>query len=198
MEDFYDFMVETSRLYFHSVFTLGTFPEPVHFWIVDHGTTAASGCRARDGSMTARSDAYFYCGSDRAVYLGQDELWHYYHDIGDAAAIMAFAHEWGHHLQEVAGVYDHELTQAETINAENQADCVAGAFGGWAIDTQIWEPQDSPNTASLVEEIASSENNPNREHGTLQQREDSMIRGLDGGLFACNAFNADKPLIVQA
>jgi Putative neutral zinc metallopeptidase len=62
-----------------------------------------------------------------AIYAGQDALWSPYNGVGGAAAAVGYAHEWGHHIQNVMGVPAPE-TPEESTALEAQADCIAGAW----------------------------------------------------------------------
>ena len=60
---------------------------------------------------------------------------------------------------------------------------------------QGWlEAEDVGTTERLIVTIASSENDPNRNHGDMDERASSMGRGFDGGLDACNSFYPSNPI----
>ena len=141
--------------------------------------------------------SFFYCPADQTVYIGNDQLWDFYAGLGDAAAVVGFAHEVGHHLQWNAGVFDLVYDQTTMIDSENQADCVAGAFFGWAVGHEITNEDDLYDVAALIEAIASAEDDPYRDHGTLDERADSLVEGLGSGLAACNAWFPLAPLITE-
>jgi predicted metalloprotease len=69
----------------------------------------------------------FYCPGDRTIYLVPQFLLDEQNQFGDYAPVAILAHEWGHHVQVLAGVSGqpgkaHEL----------QADCLMGAFTAFA------------------------------------------------------------------
>jgi predicted metalloprotease len=110
----------------------------------------------------------------------------YYSEDGDAAPAVGLAHEWGHHVQNVVGV-PQGTSNAESVDYENQADCIAGAWIAYAVE-QGWidYPDDINDTAGLLKDIASNE--PNRDHGNLEERTESMVWGIRNGLQGCNDF----------
>lgn len=178
-------------------FVAATYPARVLYVdlrYVPHAETGESACGNGSGGNGTYSDmSYMYCRSDRTIYIGQDQLWQWYSEIGDAAPVIGLAHEYGHFLQDVQGVPP-AATPAETIPGENQADCVAGAWFAHADAAGIVEPDDLDDLAGILEAIASSEDDPDRDHGTIAERTASMHQGIDGGIDACNTFFPDTPL----
>ena len=61
------------------------------------------------------------------MYVGQDMLWTFYEQTGDAGPAVGLAHEFGHHIQQSMGV-PAPRTAEQSTRHENQADCVAGAW----------------------------------------------------------------------
>jgi len=174
-------------------------PSPDFWYFVDEGVTGEEACTtvSRDGS-TVRAMytdlSYEYCPPERAIYVGQQMLWEFYVVSGDAGAIAGMAHEAGHHLQNLAGVTISSLE--ENIIQENQADCVAGAFIGWTEEAGYLNYEDDiADVDVLLEMIASAEEDPNRSHGTLEERAQSFVYGFQNGLAGCNEFFPDNPLI---
>lgn len=162
-------------------------PHPSGYRLIGPNERAQSACGALD-TMT-----YAFCPADDGIYIGQKQLWQFYSEIGDAAAVVGLAHEYGHHIQHVAGVPRSTDPRSE-IAHENQADCIAGAFVGWAEEQGFLEDSDTQDIAGLVRAIASSENDPNRDHGTLAEREASMATGIRQGLPGCSAFFPETPV----
>ena len=162
-------------------------PHPAGYRLIGEGDTARTACGEVD-EMT-----YAYCSGDDGVYVGQKQLWLFYSKIGDAAAVVGLAHEYGHHIQNVAGVPNIRTSEGQVAH-ENQADCIAGAFVGWAKEKGYLEDDDAQDISELVQAIASSEDDPNRDHGTLSERETSMSTGIRDGLRGCSAFFPDTPV----
>ena len=128
------------------------------------------------------------------MYVGQRQLWAFYDQAGDAGAVIGLAHEAGHHIQAVAGVTISTLE--ESIVMENQADCVAGAFTAWLESEGLLDyPDDLDDIDVLMTMIASVEEDPARDHGTLDERVDSFLVGFQDGLIGCNDFFPDTPLV---
>ena len=66
-----------------------------------------------------------YCTTNRSMLLPAaffEQLWQ---GDGDAAVTLVLAHEWGHHVQRVLGLFNGAYF---TIQTELQADCFAGDF----------------------------------------------------------------------
>jgi predicted metalloprotease len=136
--------------------------------------------------------AYDYCPGDDDIYLGEAEAWSLYSTDGDAAPAVGLAHESGHSLQQQMGVPD-PTTNAETLVHEEQADCVAGAWIQYAMAQGWFQQADIGTTDKLLETIAEAET-PDRTHGDLQERTQSMNLGVTGGLAACNEFYPATPV----
>jgi hypothetical protein len=171
-------------------------PEPPHYYFIAEGQRAQSSCQDEEGGYLDDANTYAYCRVDQNIYLGQAMMWHLYNEDGDAAPAVGLAHEWGHHVQSQVGV-PAPTTNAESVNHENQADCVAGAWIQYA-DQQKWlEQEDVGSIARLVADIASAEGT-SRTHGDLEERSDSLVLGLKGGLEACNSFYPANPIITTS
>jgi predicted metalloprotease len=148
-----------------------------------------------DELLTTRCDgdadglAFAYCSADRTVYVGQDQLWDFYRMSGDGAAAFAVAHEWGHHVQHTVGVYDLFVDdQASYIEAENQADCIGGAFLAHLRDRGILEQDDYADVGAVLPKIASAESDVYRDHGTVEERVEATRYGLANGLEGCSEY----------
>jgi predicted metalloprotease len=151
-----------------------------------------SGRAARGYCGVSTSEAYEYCSADQTIYVGQDLIWAFYRQAGDAAPAVALAHEWGHHLQFMLDV-PFAQTRAEAIAFENQADCIAGAWAQYA-DGQGWlEDDDLSDIETLLQLIGSRESRA-RDHGTTAERSEAFELSYEGGIAACNAYFPDSPL----
>ena len=78
---------------------------------------------------------------------------------------------------------------------ENQADCIAGAWLARQDELGRVYPDDYADVGKIVELIASSEDDPNRDHGTLSERVASVQLGLRQGIRACNSYFPGVPVI---
>jgi predicted metalloprotease len=143
------------------------------------------------------TETFAYCPGDQIVYVGDEALWTLYSIFGDAAAVAGLVHEYGHHLQWNVGISNPLEDPSLQVQEENQADCVAGAFIGWArAQGTLNESDDIGDLVSLVQAIADAEDDPNREHGTINERAAAFDRGIDNDIYACVEFFPDKPIIV--
>jgi hypothetical protein len=170
---------------------------PSHIYYIPLGSTAQSACIDSTGSSVQDSTAYDYCAADNSVYLGQATLWYLYSQAGDVAPAIGLAHEMGHEQQFNTGIPAPQ-TNAQTVNHEDQADCLSGAWFRYEIGQGNIQAEDYPSTAKYLQLIASAENDPNRDHGDLQQRLDSFLIGENQGAFGCNQFYPATPVITSA
>jgi predicted metalloprotease len=90
------------------------------------GPAGTEGCVAEDPTFIVDNAAY--CKADDSIVWDRDPS-HIFgllsQKYGDLMVALAFAHEYGHAIQERLGIFDQHL---ETIKTESQADCAAGAF----------------------------------------------------------------------
>jgi predicted metalloprotease len=170
-----------------SAATYANMPPPSYVYI-PAGTRFRSACGPADGTTFA------YCRPDKSVLIGQDELWHFYSDFGDAAAGFGIAHEWGHHVQNMVGVMATVSTREDRISMENQADCVGGAWIRHLSERGRLERNDLRQLDAILKAIASAEG-PDRGHGTVEERVASAKVGLDSGMAGCNKFFPGAPLV---
>ena len=127
------------------------------------------------------------------IYIGQDLLWAFYKQAGDAAPALALAHEWGHHLQLMLNVPFAE-TNADSIKFENQADCIAGAWAQYA-DQKGWlEREDDLKDVTTLMRLIGSAEGSRRDHGTTAERQAAFEKSYAGGVKACNAYFPDEPV----
>jgi len=89
----------------------------------------------------------FYCPADRKVYIDLA----FYRDLearfgapGDFAQAYVIAHEVGHHVQNLIGVFDRGDARSNEVSIarELQADCFAGVWGYSAAQRGRLEPGD--------------------------------------------------------
>jgi predicted metalloprotease len=161
-------------------------PETVY---VPSGVAGREGCLDVDGRpATYTSRSYEYCPTDNSVYVGQDTLWEFYTETGDAGPAVGLAHEFGHHIQYQLNIPPPRTTD-QLIRFENQADCLAGAWTKFTDDKGWLEyPDDLKDIESLFPLIGSAEG-PERDHGTVNEREESFMAGFERGITACDVSN---------
>jgi predicted metalloprotease len=172
--------------------------KPAHIYFISEGQTMQEGCDDSGGETADASDmSYEYCAADNNVYLGQSMMWQLYNEAGDVAPAVGLAHEMGHEQQTNVGVPTPQSAD-ESVNFEDQADCLSGAWFNYEIGQNSIESEDLGSTATYLEMIASAENDPNRDHGDLQQRADSFLMGERQGASGCNQFYPDTPVITSS
>lgn len=155
----------------------------------------------------------FYCPGDQKVYLDLaffQELQNRFHASGDFARAYVIAHEVGHHVQKLLGVFDKvaaarrrgapmEGADGLSVRQELQADCLAGVWANHAQQRHQWlEPGDLASALNAASQIgddtlqreARGEVMPDSfTHGTSAQRVKWFRVGFDGGdLARCNTF----------
>ena len=86
-----------------------------------YGSGQGSGGACAESADDAAQNAA-YCGGDESITYDVDWLGSLYAKSGEAGPITVLAHEWGHHIQHLAG------EPAISKSAELQADCYAGMY----------------------------------------------------------------------
>jgi predicted metalloprotease len=150
----------------------------------------------------ATSDAGpFYCPLDASVYLDLS----FFADLrtllgaqgGPMAQGYVVAHEYGHHVQNLAGILDTRGrgtgTGSRAVAIELQADCFAGAWTADAADTGFLEPVSVEEVAIALDAAAAvGDDRIQRRttgqvdpeswtHGSSQQRQDWFLVGYRSG-----------------
>lgn len=156
----------------------------------------------------------FYCPGDHRVYLDLgffQEMQARFHEAGDFARAYVIAHEVGHHVQNLVGVFDKvsdarrrgarlEGASGLSVRQELQADCFAGVWANHSQQRQHWlQPGDvesAINAATAIGDDALQEQSQGRvvpdsfTHGTSAQRVHWFRTGLDSGdIGKCNTFS---------
>jgi uncharacterized protein len=167
-----------------------------------------SGCGTADAAMGP-----FYCPPDERVFIDLtffDDMATQLQAGGDFAYAYVVAHEVGHHVQNLLGISDrvHERRQRvgeveanqDSVRLELQADCFAGLWGNRANKAGILEAGDVEEALRAAAAIGDDrlQRNAGRAvvpdsftHGTSEQRNRWLRRGLDTGSFeACDTFKA--------
>jgi len=153
----------------------------------------------------------FYCPNDHRVYLDLSffrELRERFGAPGDFAEAYVIAHEVGHHVQNLLGIFD-KAQQAEqgsrsranavSVRLELQADCLAGVWGNHAQRARnVLEPGDLDEALNAASAIGDDRLQKESQgyvvpesftHGTSQQRQQWFRRGFEQGtLEACDTF----------
>jgi predicted metalloprotease len=182
MDKYVDAVLPMVEAWVHDTWPQIPMPEVVY---VEAGTSGREGCLDSNGSHASyTSSSYEYCPSDATVYVGQETLWEFYSETGDAGPAVGLAHEFGHHIQAALGVPS-PRTAEQSIEYENQADCLAGAWTKYT-DQHGWleYPDDIEDIETLFPIIGSHEG-ADRDHGTASERETAFTKGFQGGVNAC-------------
>lgn len=160
----------------------------------------------------------FYCPPDQTIYIDTsfyDQLESQFGAGGGPLAEMyVVAHEWGHHVQNIAGI----LSQAQdgqtgptsnAVRVELQADCFAGSWAAAASQTEdergvpFLQPitreqytQAIDAAAAVgddrIQEATQGQVNPHSfTHGTSEQRVRWFETGFEQGVGACDTFSVD-------
>ncbi len=152
----------------------------------------------------------FYCPDDERVYVDLGfyrELKDRFGAPGDFAQAYVLAHEIGHHVQNLLGVFQqvHRATEgrpgsanALSVRLELQADCYAGVWAHTTAQRNILEAGDLDEglaaAASVgddrIQRMEGQAVNPDAfTHGTAAQRTRWFRRGYDSGrVDACDTF----------
>lgn len=161
----------------------------------------------------------FYCPGDETIYLDTD----FYEELsvrfGASSAPLAqmyvVAHEWGHHIQNVAGLMANLDLQdtgptSDAVRLEVQADCFAGAWVGAASSIEadpgvtflepVTEQQvmDALSAASAVgddriQQTTQGQVTPETwTHGSSEMRQRWFAIGFRDGPNACDTFAAGQ------
>jgi len=141
----------------------------------------------------------FYCLHDNFIAYDDTHLFpDLYKSVGPFAVALVLSHEFGHAVQDRAGV-----EADRTIVQELQADCFAGA---WTDDVAEnggpveYEPGDlEVSLAALLEfrdAPGSSPDDP-AAHGSAFDRVNAFQDGFELGAGRCAGYQTDPPLVVQ-
>lgn len=158
----------------------------------------------------------FYCPPDQTIYIDTsfyDQLEQRFGaEGGPLAEMYVVAHEWGHHVQNIAGVLDSTRDgqtgpTSNAVRVELQADCFAGAWAAAASTTE--DPEGQPFLQPItrdeyeqaigaaaavgddrIQEATQGQVTPHTfSHGTSEQRVRWFETGFEQGVGACNTFD---------
>jgi len=136
-------------------------------------------------SPCGEGEGPFYCSLDAGVYLETGFMTRQITTIGAFAGAIVIAHEIAHHTQNLRGVFN----PAFDIQAELQADCLAGAWGATVSARGLLGPGDFQEAARLMFEIRDPFGLPwfaPDAHGTAAQRYEAFSKGFRSGPRGCD------------
>ena len=175
----------------------------------------ATGC-----GQASASTGPFYCPADQGIYLDVA-----FFDLlqqqlgargGPLAEMYIYAHEYGHHVQHLTGVFDSADrsgggAESDSVRVELQADCYAGMWVGDAATREdpetgvtYLQPPTREELAQALDAAAavgddhiqqqSGGVNPDTwTHGSSEQRQTWFTTGYEqGSLEACDTFATDS------
>jgi predicted metalloprotease len=171
------------------------FREPSAYREYEAGRGPANGCLNSPAEATGNA---FYCMLDESISWDIDLLRTMFGLFGDASTVAILAHEWGHHIQNVAGF---PLVDKA---AELQADCYAGMYLRHLGDLGALDHEDSAEALALFHSIGDDKLAPGElrdwfdadVHGDSQERTQAQGIGfVTGGVEYCRAYTlwADRP-----
>lgn len=184
---------------------------------VEFTEATTTGC----GAATS-STGPFYCPTDRTIYLDlsfYDMLASRYGGSdGSLAEMYVVAHEYGHHIQNLTGVFDRADRSgtgddSDSVRVELQADCYAGLWVGHAATTvdpdtgvTFLEPVSRQELADALSAAAAVGDDHIQQqsggavdpdtwtHGSSEQRRRWFTTGYEQGTLAsCDTFAAANP-----
>ncbi|MGB4779540.1 KPN_02809 family neutral zinc metallopeptidase [Microbacterium sp.] len=186
---------------------------PPQLVIVDGQTPTACG-------TASNATGPFYCPPEETVYIDPTFFGVLEQQFGDEAGPLAqlyvLAHEYGHHIQQITGIFDRYPSNgtgplSNGVRAELQADCFAGAWVADAANTTdengvpFLQPpteaqiRDALEAAATVgdDHIQAQSGRVNPEswtHGSSEQRQRWFVTGYQSGVGACDTFAVGRNL----
>ncbi|MDW4573590.1 neutral zinc metallopeptidase [Microbacterium sp. M3] len=176
--------------------------------IVDQQTSSACG-------TASNQTGPFYCPPEETVYIDPTFFGllreRFDASAGDLAQLYVLAHEYGHHVQHIAGIMDQHPSngtgpESNGVRMELQADCFAGAWVGDMTEQrdengvpylraptqqQIADAIDAAGAVGddhIQQESGGFVNPESWTHGSSEQRQGWFQTGYQSGVSACDTF----------
>ena len=180
-------------------------------------TTFSGGVNTGCGTASSQVGP-FYCPPDQTIYLDTT----FFEEVlqgqlggqgGDFVEPYVIGHEYGHHIQNLAGIMNQVKTQqgpkSDAVRLELQADCFAGLWARSAANTtskegvQIFESLDESDITEALDSARAVGDDRIQQrsggrvdpdswtHGSAEQRQRWFMTGYEtGDINACDTFSA--------
>lgn len=128
----------------------------------------------------------FYCGADHSIYYDLNFFGDQLAKNGDFAPVLVIAHEWGHLVQSLLGIFDGD--ELLTIQTELQADCLAGVWAADADERGLMEEGDFDEGIIALFNVGDPRGTDFFDpaaHGRPDERIRAFNDGFEVGLDAC-------------
>jgi predicted metalloprotease len=166
-------------------------------------TTAVPECQGQKISYTkdVKGNAFYCFQSNFIVYDNQTLFPALAKHFGPFALALVLAHEWGHAIQDRAGI---DRRSAPPVYIELQADCFAGSWAKHIADGQSKAIKfaagdlDTALAAYLTfrDPVGNAPDDP-QSHGDAFDRTSAFQTGFDGGAPACKPLLASPPPVTE-
>jgi predicted metalloprotease len=176
---------------------------PVGQFVAATPTTKIPNCQGRQETYQkdVKGNAFYCFGSNFITYDDQNLFPYLAKHFGNFAPALVLAHEWGHAIQDRAGI---DRNNEPTILVELQADCFAGSWvqriATGASKAVKFAPGDLDAALAAYltfRDAVGSSANDQQAHGDAFDRVNAFQTGFDGGATACKPFFDNPPPITE-
>jgi predicted metalloprotease len=123
----------------------------------------------------------FYCSLDKTIFLPVGDFEDWIAPVGDASTAVVVAHEWGHHVEWVLGMFRDPRYQ-DGPWLELTADCLAGVWMASVFQRGALEENDVREALTLMSKVGDNPGRPTEDpHGTADQRMAAFNQGFGEG-----------------